>query len=308
MTLKGSKEMKENKYNTDTKAKFFNKAVYKTYMKRYAFIAILYFFVTQVIINFLYLSTNASKYKYDIIKGVDKNYRVVENTDIYYLLTITIISVVFALVLFSYMQNEKSLTMLQSMPVSRKSLYFTNYLVFISLMVAMLLLDTILLIVHFSFLAYPFGEIALYLLIKFVFKLLLAIAVFSFTVFIGMIVSNFVLQTALVMIFFGLPMILYRLADNMFKYIILGYVSGQTYSSFDMKISPYFFLAEPFARGTYINGNLVRGIFENKGFSVMLTILMIVLSFVFAYYTYKKRELVRKRFESTQKRLQGFNF
>lgn len=284
--------MKEKNNYIDSRSKFFNKAIYKTYMKRYAFIAVLYLFVTQVIINFLYISTNGKRYSIDI-KGLAKNYKVVENISFYYVITITILSVIFALVLFSYLQNEKSLTMLQSMPVSRKSLYFTNYMVFITLMATVLFIDTILLSLHFAILSYPLGEITLFLLVKFVLKILLALAVFSFTVFIGMLVSNFVLQTALVMVFFGLPMILYSLVDNMFKYIILGYVSGQNYNSIDMKISPYYFLSEPFARGSYVDGNLFVGSFLNKGFSIFMIILMIIISFVIGYYAYKKRELER---------------
>ncbi len=284
------------------KTLLFNKAFYKTNIKRFGFIFAIYFFITEILMDYFFIRVidviNYSENFNDASK-----YEMLDGMGMYYLFSVTLLSAIFSVILFHYIQKEKSLTSIHSMPVSRKSLYFTNYAVFLSLMGVTMLVHFILVTIHMTILGFPLGEFFHIMAFRFIFVMLLALAIFSFTTFIGMIVSNFILQLALVSLFLGLPIIIYRLMSNIFSYIIVGYGNNIMGVTMDIKITPYYFLqdivlfkggftANRFREDINNTANYLVGI-NISWLSIVLTLVMIVASITFGYILYKKRDLER---------------
>ncbi len=280
------------------KTSLYNKAVFNTNFRRFAFIFAIYLFVSEVIMDYFYLG-----FRY--ISSIENMgnpiylYDFIDEMGMYYLFTITPLSVIMSIVFFHYIQKEKALTTLHSMPVSRKSIYFSNYALFTTLMSATLFLHFLFVSLHLTLgKGLPAGEVFGVMGVKFLTTLLLALTVFAFTTLIGMIVSNFILQGALVMLLFGLPFVLARLVDVLLETVVIGYYSVLNGTYIDFRISPYYFLAD--LSLLYKNpsgGNLdpTAFAFNIDKMSIILSLATLLISFVLGYVLYKKRDLERCR-------------
>ncbi len=280
----------------NSKTSLFNKAVYKTNIKRYGFIFAIYFFITEVLIDFFYLgNTTIVSKDPSSSKVLDFLYYPIDDMGFYYLFTVTIVSVLMAMVLFAYIRNEKALTILHAMPVSRKSLYFSNYAVFGSLMAVTMAIHFIFVSIHMIIKGVPVTLVLGVMGMRFIMLMLLAMTVFAFTTFIGMLVSHFILQGALVMMFFGLPFMLYELFMVLLSMIVIGYDMNFSTDKLDMRLTPYYFLSDiSFLYKDMFSGfnekfNLFH--FRIATLSIVLSLVMLVASLVFGYILYQKRDL-----------------
>ncbi len=281
-----------------SKGQIFNNAVLKMSIKRYGFIFAIYFFITEIALNYLYLGSIIRWMGADDT-GSELVYMSLSGMNVYYILTLTVLSVVMGVAIFHYIHDEKALTSLHAMPVSRKSLYFTNYIVYAGLTAITLFADFVLTSVHLAFyldkLQMGMGEILWLIFIQTVLRFIVAMAVFAFTVFIGMMVSNFILQIALVMVFFGVPAVIYQMANQLFNYLLVGYVSNSNRGgTLDVMLTPYYFLYDSINTNSFIFGIGYDETVQTTRFfsySLGLTILMFVVSMVAGYLLYKKRDL-----------------
>ncbi len=280
----------------NSKTSLFNKAVYKTNIKRYGFIFAIYFFITEVLMDFFYLGSRAMvSTELNASRPVEFYYFRTDDMAFYYLFTITILSVLMAMVLFAYIRKEKALTTLHAMPVSRKSLYFSNYAVFASLMAVTMAIHFIFVSIHLIIKGAPAVEAFGVMGMRFLMMMLLAMTVFAFATFIGMLVSHFILQGALVMLLFALPFMLYELFMALLSMIVIGYDMNFTTDKLDMRLTPYYFLSDI----TFLYKDMFSGFneeftifhFRIGTLSIVLTLIMLVTSVVFGYILYQKRDL-----------------
>ncbi len=267
------------------KKSLFNRAIYKSTIKRYFFISAIYFLVTEIIIDYFYLSTTNIFIGNEIFTT---NLELAINlTDIFNFISVYhigatfFLAVVLAIVFFHYIQNEKALTMIHALPVSRKSLYITNYAVFLTLFTIPLFIHFMLISVHLALIGFPLGMVLAHTIPQFLLTFIAALGIFSFSVFIGMLVGNFVLQAALIGVFFAAPVVIVKLINVILSMFVRGYPNVIDDVTLDIKITPYYYFGDTMflSKGNYT--------------SIMFTLLTIILCGIGAYYIYKKRHLER---------------
>lgn len=156
------------------------------------------------------------------------------------------VPVIFGLILFNYLQNDRASTFLHSLPIRRRLLYFQNLLAGLSLIWLPLLINGLLLYGIFAAfgvvrgewlnplpsmeLAVNSGPVIVSLLQALTNWLLLSLLMASFcyifTVFIGMLTGSILLQGALTFIGFFLPTGVYVLMKENFGRLLYGYPKG----------------------------------------------------------------------------------
>ncbi len=279
------------------KSSLFNGAVYNTNLRRYGFVFILYFFITELLMDYFYIGMSLRfDYADSTISELNTYFMpsLLRGVGQYYIFTLTPLAVVMGVVLFDYLKKEKALTTLHAMPVSRKSLYFTNYIAFISATAFTLFLNFVFMSAHLAYYHLEIAKVLGFLSQLFLLELLLATAVFAFTVFMGMLVNNFIIQIGLVMVFFGAPVIIYQLGSQLFQYLLIGFTVMREGVSLDIKITPYYFLADlifSYADQAHhwANNSISSG--ETWLISLILTVLLLVVSLVAGYFLYMKKDL-----------------
>lgn len=266
----------------------FNKAFYKVNVKRFGFVFILYFLISEVLIDLFYMKVIGSEVWSYAVNPMRSKYVFIDQIGYYYFFSIFFLAFVMSLVLFNYVDNEKALTSLHAMPVSRKSLYFTNFAVFTSMTGLTLFVHFVLLTIHISLKGYVLGEFIGYMILKYIVVMVLALAVFAFTTFIGMLVSNFIIQAGLVFVFLGMPALIVQLFQPIVGVLLNGYTTYLNQISWDVDTMPYYFLFRMMKFFDYGEVDSYAGL---DPLSFSLAIILLVLSFVFGYILYQKRDL-----------------
>ncbi len=266
----------------------FNKAFYKVNIKRFGFVFVLYFVISEVIIDFFYMSLVGSPFWTNGLNAFESKYLFLDYMGYYYFFSVFFIAFVMALVLFSYVNNEKALTSLHAMPVSRRSLYFTNFAVFGSMTGLVLFVHFVFVSMHLVLKGYYLNEFIGYMILKYIVVMVLGLTVFAFTTFIGMLVSNFIIQAGLVFVFLGMPALVVELFKPILGVLINGYTIYEGKTSWDIISMPYYFLFRMMRFFDYGEVDSYAGL-ELLSFS--LAIIILVLSFVFGYILYQKRHL-----------------
>ncbi len=278
---------------SSNKGDLLNRAFYKVNVKRFGFVFILYFIISEILIDFFYMNIVGNSFWSWGGDSMQARYLFLDYMGYYYFFTVFALAIIMGLVLFSYINNEKALTSLHSMPVSRKSLYFTNYAVFTSMLGVVLFVHFVFVSIHLVFKGYLLSDFIGYMILKYIVIMILGISVFAFTTFIGMLVSNFIIQFGLLVVFLGLPALLIQLFLPIATVLLNGFTIDINSVPLDLKMMPYYFLYKMMRFFPYEDVSTSASLeFISIDFlSLGLAIIFLILSVVFGYILYQKRRL-----------------
>lgn len=257
---------------------FYNGAFIRSNLRRYGIFGLIFFIITATISNFGILANMITPYEH--LHG--------GNPNIFYptpweIAMVLIVPVVFGLVLFRFLMEEKALSAIHAMPVSRKSLFGSQYITFILLYGLPVLLNGLIALMIVVGKGYPLGQVFWPILSGILWLLLTGTAVFAFTVMIGMLLGSTVLQVALVYIMMGASFIIVELTKVLIGWSLLGYPGAVGEIGLHTYLTPYYAIIMA------LNSQSGEG--PERMISMVVVVVMLVASIALSWYFYKKRHL-----------------
>ncbi len=258
---------------------FFNKAVVRSNLKRYGYLGILFFVFTCIISNIGLLVNGVGQYRAeDLYNSMEM---MVPNP--FDIAMIFIVPVILGIVLFRYIMEERALSTIHAMPVSRKSLFFSQFLTFEILYGVPILVNGIISWMILLGKGYPIagasGRVGYSILILFI----SGCAVFGLTVLFGMLVGSSVLQTALVYILMGAPFIIVELSRVLIQWTLKGYPEYRSGEALHHYLTPYYSIAIAAANA---GDNL-----STTAWAFIMVVIFLVIGYGGSYVLYQKRDL-----------------
>lgn len=220
----------------------FNKGIYASNLKRFWPVAFAFaFLLTLIILNFLrfasdsVLGNNTTINRFSIAREIFRHNGIVS------MLLFPTFSLISALAVFSYIHYQHSTAMIHALPVTRKSLFITNYLSGLTLVMLPLLFAGTVLVVGellegITHVAYSF----LWVFVSAVFLFLW----YSFAVFAGMFTGHMAAHALYFFIFNFLAVFLESTIESVLSSLLFGYVIP--YGSPFTPLSPIIYLEEMF--------------------------------------------------------------
>lgn len=261
------------------KTSFYNKYVVIEDLKRYWGVSVLYF------IGLLFLGPldilNVSSKSTRIDTYSVKNLLFFNNWEGLAVLSMAF-TILLAVLIFRYLQQNKSVTMIHSLPISRKQLFHSHNIAGLILNVIPILMNAIILMIIFT--QYNDGSrlfqdiFTISNILKWMCKLtLINISVYLLSVFVSMISGLSLIQGILSLILLFLPAGLGALMVINLDQLIYGFaVNTITFEKFSMDILPITLVLS----NDTLNGKLI-----------IWYILLIIILYIVSYYLYQKRQL-----------------
>lgn len=254
---------------------FFNYAIFINNIKRFSFVGIL-FACIHFLVTPLSIALDRYLYNYRQTSGLLYQLTIPNGWDMFVIFTLPIF---ISLMLYRYIQDERSLSIIHAMPVTRKSLFITHYISFIVIYFIPIVLNSVIIFFLLLGKGYLHYQVIIELLIYMLIMLVAGTAIFSLSLVFGFLVGSSVLQTVLVYIWMITPYGLYHLFNQVASWLVKGY----PYQSIQ---DPVFFLSP------YVT---VAKFFTNVGSDTWIGIITFVayvgVMSVLAYWLYMKRDL-----------------
>lgn len=256
---------------------FYNSAFIRSNLRRYSIFGLIYFIITATISNF------------GILANVIQPYAPLGNVPgIFYptpweMAMVFIVPVIFGLVLFRFLMEERALSSIHAMPVSRKSLFGSQYITFMMLYGLPVVLNGLIALLIFLGKGYPLGGVFWFILSGTLWLLLTGMAVFAFTVMIGMLLGSTVLQVALVYIMMGAAFIIVELTKALIGWSLRGYPEAVGEIGLHTYLTPYYSIIMAL--------NTWKGLSTERIIGMVVVVVMLVASIALSWYFYKKRHL-----------------
>jgi hypothetical protein len=260
------------------KTSYFNSGIFKNNIKRFWLITFSYtFFMFLLIIG--YLNSAIERINriddYEVLIYIGKS---IFNTNDIMVIFLGFYPLVTALAMFSYMHFQKNTAMIHSLPVSRSTLFVTNYLSGLFVVSFPLIFNSAILIAFEIIAGIPNSS---YAWMWFGINLVLTFLLYNFAVFAGMFTGHLAAHAIFFYIFNFLALFLETVIKSILNNFLFGYASYYSSRTFDAW-SPLYYL-QAFYRGfqndkgniTAIAGYLIAGI----------------IFLVASYFLYKKRHM-----------------
>lgn len=260
---------------------FYNKAFVKSNVKRFGFFGLIFFIVTATISNLGIMLNTVDQYR-PSVTGVK---RFVLYPTPWEIAMVYIVPVVFGIVLFRYIMEEKALATIHAMPVSRKSLFGSQFVTFQILYTIPVALNSLIALTILLFKDYPMGEALSRSLGGMFWLVVTGTAVFAFTVLMGMLLGSSVLQVALTYIMMGAPFILVELARVLVGWTLKGFPGNSGNIGLHTYLTPYYAIAMTLSNG--MDDVAVRY------YSMAVVVAMLIGSLGLSWFFYKRRDLER---------------
>ena len=260
---------------------FFNRAIYRNLLKRFAFIGVIYGLLTLIITNIGILPNGTFDRAYNNYSSGGLDVLAVMWPNPWDIFAVFFVPVVLGLSLFRFVQEEKALTAMHAFPVSRKSLFGSHVLAFASIFGLPMLGNAILSFGIIMVKGVPVQVAAKALVYYIGVMSCAALFTFFFTVMVGMLVGSSVLQGILTYTLMIMPLALVELMRVLVKWIVIGYDSVMDETSLHYLLTPY-----------YTIGRLFFDRYDTLQFRNFITVvLMALVSGIAAYILYQKRAL-----------------
>ena len=255
---------------------FYNKAILKNNIKRFAYIGILYFVIHFLVVNFgMLMNTLGTTNKMDNLL-----YKIPSGWDVFILF---FLPVILGIVLFRYIQDEKALATIHAFPVSRKTLFLSHMISFVILFGIPLVVNTMISYAILLSKGYPASDLALHLIIYVIGMILSGMTIFYITVMFGMLVGSSVLQAVLTYVMMAIPVAIVEFGKILIGWTLKGFSTYLDDEALHLLMTPYYTI------GRMVDASNTD--FLMKGFLVI--IIYLGISMLASYVLYKKRHLER---------------
>lgn len=257
---------------------FYNKAILRSDLKRFGFVGIIYFILSFLINNVGVIPNMFSNYKDTMV--LDNNFLMVM-PNAWDMTMVFFVPVVLAVVLFRYLQEEKALSTIHALPVTRKALYVSHFMAFTLIYCVPVILNGLISIGIILMKGYPViytisnGGIGILL------TLIAAITIFTIAVLFGMMVGSSVLQAVLTYIMMGIPVAIVEMTRVLISWTLRGYPHVMNEYDWQYFATPYYSIVMMMTR-------------EGKDIIALIVVIAFLLaSLVLSYILYQKRDLER---------------
>jgi len=256
------------------KTSFFNKGVFFNNIKRFWLITFSYTFFLFLFIMGV-INTISHRLEYASTDIRDLSTSILQNSE-FMTIFIGFYSLVAALAVFSYMHFPKSTAMVHSLPIRRDTLFVTNYLSGLFMVVFPLLLNTVIFLIAEAVLKIPsLSYTFIWLLVNIVLTFLL----YTFAVFAGMFTGHLAAQTFYYLIFNFLAIFLESVFNYVMSNLLFGfYEKGERLFA----LSPLLKISE-----------LFRAFRDDKGEWLLLAAYFVagIIFLVSSFFLYRKRHM-----------------
>ncbi|NLL68443.1 MAG: ABC transporter permease [Clostridiaceae bacterium] len=260
------------------KTSYFNKGILKNNIKRFWLIPFSYtFFMLIIIMGYINIEIDLmNRTKNPELLNLLGN-TIFETSDVM-VLFLGFYPLVAALAMFSYMHFQKNTAMIHSLPLTRSTLYVTNYISGLVIVIIPLLFNGLILIITEVIVGIPKTS---YTWAWLGVNLIMTFLLYNFAIFIGMFSGHMAAHA----IFFYILNFLALFIEGVIRSIMVNFFFGYSYSYID----PTFEVLSPL----YYLETLYRGFQSDRGNIVVLVGYFIVgiVFLVSAYYLYKKRQM-----------------
>jgi len=255
---------------------FYNKAILKNNIKRFAYIGILYFVIHFLVVNFgMLMNTLGTSNHMDNLL-----YKIPSGWDVFILF---FLPVILGIVLFRYIQDEKALATIHAFPVSRKTLFFSHMISFGILFGLPIVANTLISFIILVAKGYPASDLALHLSVYVIGMVLSGMTIFYITVMFGMLVGSSVLQAVLTYVMMAIPVAIVEFGKILIGWTLKGFSTYLDDEALHLLMTPYYTI------GRMVDASNTE--FLIKAFLVM--IIYLFFSCIASYVLYKKRDLER---------------
>lgn len=258
---------------------FFNKAVIESNLKRYGYLGVLFFVFTCLISNIGVIINGVGHYQVEDL-GNSLSLMIPNPFDI---AMVFFVPVILGIVLFRYIMEERALSQIHAMPVSRKSLFFSQFITFELLYGVPIIANGIITWMILLAKDYPLFMATSRVGYSILILILAGCAVFGLTVLFGMMVGSSVLQTVLVAILMGAPFIIVELSRILIRWTLKGFPNFQSSQALHHYLTPYYSIVVAAA-----NNNGSR---SNTIWAFVMVVVFLVIGYVGSYVLYQKRNL-----------------
>lgn len=260
------------------KTSCFNKGVFRNNIKRFWLITFSYaFFMLMFVIGYLNTEIDLMNRTSDLEILSDIGRNILNSNDIM-VLFLGFFPLVAALAVFSYMHFPKNTAMIHSLPVNRGTLFVTNYLSGLFILMVPLLFNGLILIITEAIVAIPNP---VYAWVWLGINLVLTLLLYNFAVFAGMFTGHLAAHAIFFYIINFLAFFLKSVIEGILSNFLFGYVSNSSATAFAIW-SPLYYL-DTFFRG-----------FRNDEGNVAALVGYFIAGIVFlvlSYFLYKKRHM-----------------
>jgi len=258
------------------KTSYFNRGIFRNNIKRFWLITFSYaFFMFLFVLSLINSITGRMNRTNDYEALIDLGKMVFYSNDVM-VVFLGFYPLVAALAVFSYMHFQKSTAMIHSLPVTRSTLFVTNYLSGLFIAGVPLIFNSLILVVFEMIAGIPNMS---YAWVWFAVNLVLTFLLYNFAVFVGMFTGHMAAHAIFFYIFNFLALFLETVIRSILSNFLFGYVtSSRTFQA----LSPLYYL-EPFYRG-----------FRNDNGNIAAVAGYLIAAIVFlaaGYYLYKKRHM-----------------
>lgn len=255
---------------------FYNKAILKNNIKRFAYIGILYFVIHFLVVNFgMLMNALGTTNQMDNLL-----YKIPSGWDVFILFFLPII---LGIVLFRYIQDEKALATIHAFPVSRKTLFFSHMISFVILFGLPIVVNTLISYAILVSKGYPAIDLALHLSIYVIGMILSGMTIFYITVMFGMLVGSSVLQAVLTYVMMAIPVAIVEFGKILIGWTLKGFSTYLDDEALHLLMTPYYTI------GRMVDASNTE--FLVKAFLVIF--IYLCFSAIASYVLYKKRNLER---------------
>lgn len=265
------------------KTSYFNKGIFKNNIKRFWLISFAYtFFLFLFVVGYLFselgwlsnLNDMDVAERMEIIDSLGRE--IFYRSD--YAIYLGLFPLITALAVFSYMHYPKNTAMVHSLPLTRSTLFVTNYLSGLFLVTLPLVLNSLVLIITEMVAGFP--NIS-YALIWVGINLILTFLLYNFAVLAGMFTGHMAAQAIFFYIFNFLSIFLEIVFVSILNNFLFGYASDNWFTK-SLVFSPLRNLKY-----------LYRGFYTGEGDIGALVGYVIagIIFLVLSYYLYKKRHM-----------------
>lgn len=261
-----------------SKTSLFNKGLIYSAFKRWRWFSVLYTLALFFLLPFNHLLSLSNLQDEWIKNNLLDSLDIWSNDGSLQAVLVCTLPIILAALIFHYLNSHKATTMMHSLPLKRKTLFYSHSLAGLCLLLGPVLLISLLLIVLNLTTSLNQAYSVLHILQWIGFNILFSSLFFFITTFVGMFTGNTLAQLAFTYILNILPAGLYVLIFHNLDQLLYGFCSAQLSESWMANLPMFALVAQP-GYGFLTPGKIV------------VYLLLTVFFFFSTAYLYQKRSL-----------------
>lgn len=259
---------------------FYNLAIMRSNIKRYGFLSVIFFILSCTISNIGVIANLVSPYNALNFYEDSLSMLYVNAWDIFMVFAVSVIA---GVILFRYIQDERALSAIHAMPISRRSMFGSQFITYELLFGLPVILNGVIAFIIIVAKGYPIGFVAGQVIIGIMGQFIAGTTIFALTVLMGMLVGSSVLQVALTAIMMGAPFAIVELSRVLIDWTLKGYPHELSEEAIHVLCTLYYTVPMALTGGFNDRDMYLKGL--------VVLVLILIACVLLSYYLYHKRDL-----------------